>query len=314
MAPPGPLLSFIVPVRGDATELPQLRVILDRRDPRSEWIVVVDGDAGAVVTTALERIRHVEGVIIIHRPAAGPGAARNAGLACAQGRFVAFVDCDDRADVAPFLQLAEEMSLADARVGVLGYSVMSTTDPGTVLESDTPPRGMHDGWERLRRRAGIWRFAFDRDLIVSHRIEFPEQSYAEDLLFLVRTLCIDARTWGLPRIGYEYRLHTGGQLTSDPLPESVVDGTLTELAEAAAGGGSRHQARVLESWMARIWLRRRRSVVARRPSTAGLMASTRVIRGLGWSLAWVGTSPAGVRSLLRTRAIQRNARKLRRDS
>lgn len=88
------LTSVIIPVRNGANYLADaVSSALAQLEPADEIIVVWDQSAdgtGAVVQAFTDpRLRAIKG------PGRGVSAARNAGLACARGEFVAFLDHDD---------------------------------------------------------------------------------------------------------------------------------------------------------------------------------------------------------------------------
>jgi glycosyltransferase involved in cell wall biosynthesis len=93
-APTQPKISVIIPVYNGAKFLPEAIANVEAQaHPSLEIIVVDDGstdDTATVAQTLGDRIRY------IHQSNQGPAAARNRGLAIAQGTFVAFLDVDDQ--------------------------------------------------------------------------------------------------------------------------------------------------------------------------------------------------------------------------
>jgi len=88
-----PLISCIVPVfNGERYLREALESIFQQTYQPLEVIVVDDGSTdgtASILTSYGERIRP------LWQPNAGPAAARNLGLAAAQGEFIAFLDADD---------------------------------------------------------------------------------------------------------------------------------------------------------------------------------------------------------------------------
>ena len=91
-----PAFTVVVPTHGRAASLRRcLEALAAQTLPRHEWTVVVvdDGspeDVGQVVDTVRARMK----VDLIRQPRTGPAAARNAGAAAANGRYLAFTDDD----------------------------------------------------------------------------------------------------------------------------------------------------------------------------------------------------------------------------
>jgi glycosyltransferase involved in cell wall biosynthesis len=89
-----PLATIVVPAyNAEATLLATLESALAQEYERVEVLVVDDGstDGTAAITASLEGVR------CVRQENAGPSAARNRGIAEAEGEFVAFLDADDLA-------------------------------------------------------------------------------------------------------------------------------------------------------------------------------------------------------------------------
>ena len=96
--PAVPDVSVVIPARDAAATLPRTLAALEAQTldrPRFEVLVVDDGSSDATAALAgaspvVDRVVHVRGAA----GAAGPGAARNAGVAEARSPLVAFTDAD----------------------------------------------------------------------------------------------------------------------------------------------------------------------------------------------------------------------------
>jgi glycosyltransferase involved in cell wall biosynthesis len=90
-------ISVIVPVRNGARFIAaSVDSILDQQgmNPGSLQVLVVD-NGSSDNTVELVRERFSNRVELLEEPTPGPAAARNAGLARAQGQLIAFLDADD---------------------------------------------------------------------------------------------------------------------------------------------------------------------------------------------------------------------------
>jgi glycosyltransferase involved in cell wall biosynthesis len=89
-----PTISAVIPAYNNAAYLPDaVASVRAQSVPVREIIVVDDGstdNTAAVVATLGADIRYLRQIN------AGPSAARNAGIAAAQGEFIAFLDADDQ--------------------------------------------------------------------------------------------------------------------------------------------------------------------------------------------------------------------------
>jgi succinoglycan biosynthesis protein ExoM len=89
------LVSVIMPVyQGQGLVLGAVRSALNQTHRDLEVLVVDDGSSDATLAV-LATIRDPR-LIVLRQPNAGTAAARNRALAQARGRYIAFLDCDDR--------------------------------------------------------------------------------------------------------------------------------------------------------------------------------------------------------------------------
>jgi glycosyltransferase involved in cell wall biosynthesis len=94
-----PVVSVVVPVLDAAGALPACLDCLAAQEgaPGYEVLVVDNGSTDATVAVAAG---HPVGPRLLHEPVRGPYAARNTGIAAAEGRIVAFTDADCRPEPA----------------------------------------------------------------------------------------------------------------------------------------------------------------------------------------------------------------------
>jgi glycosyltransferase involved in cell wall biosynthesis len=93
--PPGPGtdVSVVIPCHGHADYVAEAVASVSRAHVASETIVVDDGSPGDGVRSVL---RDWPAVRLIEQPRLGVSIARNRGLEACRGRFVLFLDADDR--------------------------------------------------------------------------------------------------------------------------------------------------------------------------------------------------------------------------
>jgi glycosyltransferase involved in cell wall biosynthesis len=92
-----PTFSVILPCFNAAETLwTALTSVLGQSDGDFEVIVVDDGSTDGSHAAAAELAAVDPRITVIRQANAGPSATRNRGIACARGRFVAFLDADDR--------------------------------------------------------------------------------------------------------------------------------------------------------------------------------------------------------------------------
>jgi glycosyltransferase involved in cell wall biosynthesis len=88
-----PLVSVVIPAHDAERYLgAAIESVLAQRPASMEILVVDDGSTDGTVDVAESFAPRVS---VHSQPAAGPGAARNAGVALTRGRYIAFLDADD---------------------------------------------------------------------------------------------------------------------------------------------------------------------------------------------------------------------------
>jgi glycosyltransferase involved in cell wall biosynthesis len=141
-----PRISVIIPLFNKAPLVERaLRSVVAQTFKDFELIVVDDGstDKGATVVEQVDDSR----VRLIRQENAGPGAARNRGLAEARGDLVAFLDADD--EWLPAF-LSESVRLLEAESGAAAVVSGYLESPANVSrESMWSARGLSDGVTRL---------------------------------------------------------------------------------------------------------------------------------------------------------------------
>ena len=139
-------------------------------------------------------------VRVIHQQNGGLSAARNAGLAAATGKYVAFLDADDWLRPDAYERMLGAMAQGGADCACCGY--VHAYDDGSLGDTVPAPfpEGVHGADEILsgivlpllqdRLREGmftgmVWRYLFRLDVIRSRGLIFTD-AYLEDELFLIR--------------------------------------------------------------------------------------------------------------------------------
>ncbi len=128
MTAPAPEFSVVIPAyNAEATIASSVRSVLSQSRTDFEVIVVDDGSTDRTAT-AVERVAD-ERVRLVSQPNRGVSTARNAGIAEARGRYVAFLDSDDLW-LPSYLELAARALASAARPG-FAYTDAYAFDPIT---------------------------------------------------------------------------------------------------------------------------------------------------------------------------------------
>ncbi len=205
-----PMISLIIPVYKVEKYLPQcLDSVMAQSYADFECILVDDGSpdgSGAICDAyALKDARFR----VIHKENCGVSAARNTGLAAAQGRYIAFSDSDDELHEDYLKALCEaseffDMVTAGAQIihgnGTVQYGLPAYDEE--VLEMDREAV-----LNCIDRKAlnSVCNKRYKRSLLEANDIRFEEGlSLAEDTLFNANYICHCKSLRYLPNYYYTY--------------------------------------------------------------------------------------------------------------
>jgi len=188
-----PFFSVVIPVHNRADDLGcALRSVLSQSEQDFEIVVVDDGSVdnpGKTVDDAGDqRIRYWR------QENRGGGAARNAGVDLARGRFIAFLDSDDH-----FLpeHLANMRRLLENTHETAGYAPIRV-QRGEELSFVKPPRAIRDGEHManyvLCDRGFVPTITLVVPAAVARRVRYDETvAFAQDTDFCIRLFLAGCR-------------------------------------------------------------------------------------------------------------------------
>ena len=207
-------LSLIVPVYNVARFLPRFLESLGAVAPSTAEIIVVDdGSTDECPRLLAEFAARNSHVRVVRQPNGGLSAARNTGLALAQGTYVAFADSDDWFDAGYYerlVNLCAEHGL-DMAVGNAMYHFEGRRADCPIFD-DAPATGVVRGAEFLRARLRsrtflhmVWMHVYRRSLIESLGMRFVAPFIHEDVPWTTRLLLASERLMYDATPGYYYR-------------------------------------------------------------------------------------------------------------
>jgi glycosyltransferase involved in cell wall biosynthesis len=188
-----PFFSVVIPVFNRAQALGvALRSVVSQSEQDFEIIVVDDGsrDNPRSVIDAFDDPR----IVLVRQENKGGGAARNTGIDRARGRFVAFLDSDDR-----FLpnHLSVMRGLLEGSENTIGYAPL-LVDRGSGRSFVKPPRALAEGEHVAAYLLCERGFVPTSTLVVPRdwaaRLRYDESiPFAQDTDFAIRLFLVGCR-------------------------------------------------------------------------------------------------------------------------
>ena len=192
------MISIIVPIYNVEKYLSRcIDSILQQSYQNLELILVDDGSpdgCGAICDAYAEKDSRIT---VIHQKNAGVSAARNAGLSCARGMLIGFIDPDDYIAPNMYQELIEAMEATEAELAICGYNYVD--EDARVDEHRKYPLAEREllTQEQLMERfsdmppsirLSVWNKLFKSNLL--HDLKFMEGLHSsEDVLFLAKYAC-----------------------------------------------------------------------------------------------------------------------------
>ena len=179
MAPPQ--ISVVIPVyNGEAFVADAIDSVLAQEGAAFELIVIDDGSTdGSVAQVA----RFGSAVRLLRGPHRGIAAARNRGLAAAEGELIAWLDADDLWEPEALHVLAEALAADRALAGVYGMVEQFSTESVAVRRQVPSERtaARRAGTMLLRRSACALVGGFDESLTLGEMIDWISRAEGEGL-------------------------------------------------------------------------------------------------------------------------------------
>ena len=219
------LLSFILPVYNVEKYLCEcVDSILQQVTADCEIVLVDDGSKDSSGKICDRYARQNPLIRVIHKENGGLSSARNAGISAATGKYITFVDSDDRivsgslADVMRWIKNEEadlcflqtvkffpDGTRTDLRECIEGIHIRNQSRENAIAYLATRPKYPGSAWSKL----------FRREFLISNHLHFPfDRRYSEDLGFLLDCILCAERFDALDVLFYEYRQSRQGSITN----------------------------------------------------------------------------------------------------
>lgn len=179
-------VSVIVPVYNGERYISSCMECLSKQSLRELEIIFID-DGSTDNTLDKLRLYRDANIIILSQKNAGAGAARNYGIAHANGEYIAFLDVDDHYANDDTLALLYENATENDAV-VCGGSLVSEKE--TISKYDKrifSTNGFMD-FKDYQFDFGFQRFIYKREFLKEYDLSFPEYRIYEDPVFFLKVM------------------------------------------------------------------------------------------------------------------------------
>lgn len=258
-----PLVSVIVPAYNCENYIVRcVRSILDQTLTDLELICVDDGSTDNTLALLQDLAQHDCRMRVISQANASDGAARNAGIDIASGRYLSFVDADDYIDRTMLKKMVESACRGNCDIVICGVSSFDTlTGKDTLVPWGCNwrafPRGTfsaQDNPDEIFRSFQNWPWnkLFLSDFIKTEGLRFDEILRSADLFFVVCALASAKRIRCVPEVLYHYRTNNPSSniATSGKAPLDFYETLKRSRAWMQARGVYDTVARAFRNWAA----------------------------------------------------------------
>lgn len=219
------IVSFIIPVYNVEKYLAECldSILIDDEKNTYEILLIDDGSTDSSANICDDYAKRDNRIKVIHKENEGVAIARNVGINLARGKYLAFVDADDRLAKNSVLEIIKWAQCAKEEVCFLQaikfFPDGSEQDLGDkIFEKDLKNNGDEQFFRYLAKRpkfpGSVWAKLFLREFIEKKKITFPVgRKHGEDLAFC-RDCFYCAETFScLDMPYYEYRQNRIGSAT-----------------------------------------------------------------------------------------------------
>ncbi|MDC0600431.1 glycosyltransferase [Flavobacteriales bacterium] len=208
-----PTVSVIIPAFNAQKHISEcIESVIDQTYPSFEIILVNDGSTDATTQILKKFNKSHSKVRVIDQANSGVSQARNKGIRCARGEFIAFVDSDDT--VHPDYLSTLHQTIHGGDISIAGANNLHG-DQSTTLRTETfEAKYKLSPYECLSEyMSGKWGFTlwnklYKTSIINDAKIKFhSEIALGEDILFNIQYLNFCTRVNTSSSTIYNYRIH-----------------------------------------------------------------------------------------------------------
>lgn len=228
-----PTLSLIVPMYNAGSHFAMLKENIGPviNNEAFEILLVNDGSKDDTLMLAQQLASESWNIFVVDKVNGGAASARNAGIKHASGKYLGFLDADDKMDfktIGLILRRAEKEQLELIAFDLRYIDAAGNTRTGS-LQQLTTYNVLKTGIEYLvagYQPSSICIFLADRTFILQHELFFEEGITHEDVEVSLRWMLAAQRVVFTKEIGYFYFQNAGSvtnQLSGDKKQRYLMD-------------------------------------------------------------------------------------------
>lgn len=230
------LVSVIIPMHNSAEYIERCVLSVQNQSYKRIEVILIDNNSDDDTWNVC---KSMEGVKLLKESSQGVGIARNRGIECAAGEYIAFVDSDDYIEPDYIEKLVSAYDVPDCGLSVCGY--FNENEIGKVLRKTKGEEQVYlrdDAIDCLLRpdvfEGYLWNKLFLSRIIQKNRIRFREDIIIwEDLIFAVEYLTNVEKVIYNPEALYHYITRKGSTVNKRFIKRENYDYRyLTELVAA----------------------------------------------------------------------------------
>ncbi|MBO7244768.1 MAG: glycosyltransferase family 2 protein [Alphaproteobacteria bacterium] len=208
-----PLISVIIPVYNVEKYLREcLDSVINQTLKDIEIICVDDGSTDNSLEILKEYAKKDNRLKIFTQKNKGSGAARNLGIKQSSGEFICFIDSDDYYPSPDILQTLYS-SAVQQKVKICGGEfAMFTNETKKLTQNFVGPDTKYlfkqneiIVYKDYQFDYGYHRFIYNRNMLISNNIFFPDYKRYQDPPFFVKAMLTAEKFYALHKITYAYR-------------------------------------------------------------------------------------------------------------
>ena len=226
-----PLISFIIPVYNREKLLVEcMESLFEFPQDHCEIILIDDAStdgSGKLIQSYAKQNTKVK--ICLLEKNSGPGNARNCGLKYASGKFVAFVDSDDRIDALKFYEMLLKLERQlEVEICMFNHDLLYTNGANRIVQTVKEERKYEKKDFFIEfpyiLTAPICSYVFRKSFLDKFCLQFPDQFYIEDASFATEALLRAESIFTYPEVLYHYRYISDNSLVMTGELKRKLDG------------------------------------------------------------------------------------------